>query len=290
MRIELEDILKYFPERKAVSHKGTYGKILNIAGSKFYTGAAILSSISALKTGAGYVTLACPEDICGIVAAYSPDITLFPTENTNGCISESNTKFILKKASDYDVCSIGSGLSQNPETQNFVISFLTQINKPCVTDADALNAVAAKKFTELPEKSVITPHPAELARLLNVTVGTIQSYRENYAVMAAEKYNCTVVLKGHETVVTDGEKIYVNKTGNSALAKAGTGDVLTGMIAGLAAQMKNTDIFYAASLGVYLHGLAADIAAKETTEYSLLASELINYIPAAIINNSLHSL
>ncbi|MCR5260724.1 MAG: NAD(P)H-hydrate dehydratase [Candidatus Gastranaerophilales bacterium] len=282
MRIELEEILQYFPKRIQNSHKGTYGKILNIAGSEFYAGAAILSSLSALKTGAGYVTLACPSQICSSVISYTPDITIFPLKNTNGCINTDSVNTVLNKLTEYDVFSIGSGLSQNAETQKFVTEFLSKADKPCVIDADALNAISAAHSVKLPEKSVITPHPRELSRLLDVSVETIQTDREKYAQTASEKYNCTVVLKGHETVVADGNRIYINKSGNSALAKAGSGDVLTGMISGIGAQMKNKDLFYAASLGVYLHGLAAETGSENTTEYGLLASEIIDYIPQAI--------
>ena len=282
MRFVINDLIKYFPKRIQDSHKGTYGKILNISGSKFYTGAAVLSSLSALKIGAGYVTLACPDVICGIVASYSPDITFLPVKNSDGCISGENLDFVLKKAEEYTAVSIGSGLSQNKETQNFITEFLKNVKKPCVIDADAINALSAEKSFILPEKAIITPHPKELSRLISVPVEEIQKDREKFAVETAKKLNCTVVLKGHNTVVTDGEKIYVNKSGNSALSKAGSGDVLTGMISGILAQKDCENIFEAASLGVYLHGFASDIAVKDTTEYGLLASELLNYIPKAV--------
>lgn len=282
MRIELEDILKYFPKRTPLSHKGTYGKILNIAGSKLYTGAAILSSVSALKVGAGYVTLACPDTICAIISSFSPDITLLPLNNTNGFISASNTEIVANSAEKYDVISIGSGLSQNEDTQKFVLEFFKNIKKPCIIDADALNAISSSEFLNLPQKSVITPHPMELSRMLKISVEKIQEQREYYAKLASNKYNSVVVLKGHETIVTDGKRTYTNKSGNSALAKAGSGDVLTGMIAGISAQTKGENLFECAALAVYLHGYASDIAVKETTEYGLLASELINYIPKAI--------
>ena len=124
MRFVINDLIKYFPKRVQDSHKGTYGKVLNISGSKFYTGAAVLSSLSALKIGAGYMTLACPENICNIIASYSPDITFLPLENTDNGISHKNLDFVLKKSEEYTVVSIGSGLSQNTETQKFIIDFL----------------------------------------------------------------------------------------------------------------------------------------------------------------------
>lgn len=282
MRIDLKELIRNFPKRKQDSHKGTYGKVLNIAGSRFYTGAAILSSLSALKVGAGYLTLACPDNISNIIASYSPDITYLPLKSTNGVVSADNFNFVIEKYKEYNILSIGSGLSQNEEVQKFVLNVLSNINTNSVIDADALNIMAYAKFTKIPDNSVITPHPMELSRLLEVPVSEIQSSREKYAVSAAKKYNCVVVLKGHNTIVTDGERTYINSSGNSALAKAGTGDVLVGTIAGIAAQMNCSDMFMASSIGVYLHGLAADIAVLETTEYGLLASELINYLPKAI--------
>lgn len=278
MRIELNDLK--IPKRRKDSHKGTYGKILNISGSKYYTGAAILSSLAALKSGAGYVTLACPEEIAPVISSFTPDITLFPLKSENGVISIEAISSLKNKSLDYNVISIGSGLSDTSCTQKFVIEFLKQTTKPVVIDADALNAIAAYNFTILPPKTIITPHPKELSRLLNTSTTEIQSNREKYAVIAAKKYNCIAVLKGMNTVVTDGENIYINTSGCSALAKAGTGDVLTGIISGLYAQSEN--LFSSAALGTYIHGLAADIAAEELSEYGLLASELINYIPKAI--------
>lgn len=280
MRINLAEILEHFPIRNENSHKGSYGKIINFAGSKYYTGAAFLSSISALKTGAGYVTLACPESIVPIISSYSPDITLFPLKSSNGCIDSSSTDIAIEKAEEYDVISLGSGLSMEEDSQRFVLNFLERITKPVIIDADGLNAIANNNFYKFPSQTIITPHPKELSRLLNISVAEIQSDRVNYAVKTAQKFSCIVVLKGMNTIVTDGNKVYINDSGNSALSKAGSGDVLTGIISGFAAQ--KCDLFTAASLGVYIHGFAADIAIEDTTEYGLLASELIAYIPKAI--------
>ena len=187
----------------------------------------------------------------------------------------------MKKAEDYDVISIGSGLSDNPDTKKLILDFLSKNDKPTVVDADALNAIAASGFTELNKNTIITPHPREMSRLLNVETSEILSNREKYVLEAAKKFKCIAILKGKDTLVTDGEDIYTNKTGSSALAKAGTGDVLTGMISGLLAQSKNS--LYSAAAGVYLHGLTADIAENLTTKYGLLASELIDCIPQSIM-------
>ena len=282
MRIELKDILKDFPKRQQDSHKGSFGKILNIAGSKFYAGAAILSSLAALKTGAGYVTLACPDTISASINAYSPDITIFPLKSADGIsISPENIEILTKKAEEFDVISIGSGLSQTDDVKNFVIHFLQNVKKPIIIDADGLNTISEQKEKKLPKNSIITPHPKELSRLLYLPVDEIQSDREKYAKLAAKNLKTIVVLKGHRTIVTDGEKTYINASGNSALAKAGSGDVLTGMIAGILAQNKN--LFSAAALGVYLHGKVGEAGSEEQSEYGLLASEIIKYIPKAIM-------
>lgn len=287
MRYELEQITKFFPKRIQNSHKGTFGRILNISGSQNYSGAAILSSLSALKSGAGYVTLACPDVIVKSIASYSPDITFIPLKSTAiGSISKENTNSIIHRIKDFDIISIGSGLTTNEETKSFVLELLKNIEKPIIIDADALNIIASENIKNVPKNSIMTPHPKELSRLLNVSVEEIQANREKFAIIGAEKYNTVMVLKGHETVVTDGKNIYINKTGNSALAKAGSGDVLTGITAGIAAQMKKNMpenfLFYVATNSVFLHGMAGELASKDLTEYSVLASEQIKYIPQAI--------
>ena len=287
MRYELEQITKFFPKRIQNSHKGTFGRILNISGSQNYSGAAILSSLSALKSGSGYVTLACPDVIVKSIASYSPDITFMPLKSTAiGSISKENTNGVIHRIKDFDIISIGSGLTTNEETKSFILELLKNIEKPIVIDADALNIIASENIKNVPKNSIMTPHPKELSRLLNVSVEEIQANREKFAIIGAKKYNTVMVLKGHETVVTDGKNIYINKTGNSALAKAGSGDVLTGITAGIAAQMKKNMpenfLFYVATNSVFLHGMAGELASKDLTEYSVLASEQIKYIPQAI--------
>lgn len=279
--IALKDVLKQFPKRPQDSHKGTFGHILNISGSKSYTGAAILSSLSALKIGAGYVTLATVEDCANIVHSYTPDVPIIELKQTsNGTISSENTISVINQSRNYDVISIGSGLGQDEETTRFVADFVAQNQKPIVIDADGLNSISNSEIDKIGGKSIITPHPKELSRLTKVPVEIIQSDREYYAIETAKSLDTIVVLKGHNTIVTDGKQIYINKSGCSALAKAGSGDVLTGMITGLLAQTNNP--FNSAILGVYLHGLAGDIAAESLTEYGVLASDLLNFIPSAI--------
>ena len=268
------------PKRPEDSNKSTFGKVLNIAGSKNYIGSAFLSSISALKIGAGYVTLACPSQIVPIIAAKAPELT-FCHLNTNsiGSISENN---VIKKLKDYDVISIGCGITDCEDTKQFVFSIFNNLSliQKVVIDADGINILSNHKGEVSLKNTIITPHPGELSRLLNVSVEEINQNREKYARITSQTYECITVLKGHETIITDGQKIFINKSGSSALAKAGTGDVLTGIIAGLLAQrLAPLD---AAIIGVYLHGLAGDIAVHDLTKYSVLASDIINYLPFAI--------
>lgn len=267
------------PKRIQNSHKLTFGKVLNIAGSANYKGAAFLSSVSALRSGAGYVTLASVKDVINSVSHLTPDLVyLTLNENKNGNISDDN---VIKDLSSYNVISIGCGISTDDSVKSFLIGLLSQISlkQMLVIDADGINLISSLKCTIPSKNTIITPHPKELSRLLNVSTEEINLNREKYARITSQTYDCITVLKGNGTIVTNGEKIYINKTGNSALAKAGTGDVLTGTIAGLLAQ--GTNVFNAAILGVYLHGLAGDIASSYLTQYGVLASDVINYLPQA---------
>lgn len=263
------------PKREQFSNKGTFGKILNIAGSEYYTGAAYLSSISALKTGCGYVALSSSPKVINTVSLRTSDIIFIPIAD------------VKKHISKYDVISIGCGLSTDLSVSILYKSLLESVSEleiPIIIDADGLNLLSKmKNEISLPKNLIITPHPKEASRLLKAEVEDIIEKPIQYAKMLSEKYNSTTVLKMHSTVVCSPElDIYVNETGNSALAKAGTGDVLTGMIAGLCAQKMN--IFDAAKLGVYLHGKAGEIASGMLSEYSVLASDLLKYIPLAIID------
>lgn len=277
--INKKNIIDLFPKREQISNKATFGRVLNIAGCKNYIGAAYLSSISPLKTGCGFVSLACVESIVPIIASMLPEITFIPLKEEEGCISSDN---LIEDMSAYNVVSIGCGLNTKEKTKEFFFKLITQINDnhKVVIDADGLNILSEYEGEISLKNTVITPHPKELSRLLNVSLDEILENREKYARIAAQKYDCITVLKGHNTIITDGETIYINTTGNSALAKAGSGDVLTGMISALLAQ-KLTPL-NAAIVGVYLHGLAGEIASYDLTEYSVLASDVVDYIPFAI--------
>lgn len=285
--LTLEFVQKLLPKREEESNKGSFGNVLNVAGSVNYRGAACLSSLAALRVGAGYVSLACPEVVANSVASYTPNIVIIPLQASEGAIIDGEYKHIFELTYMYKVLSVGSGLfrlfSTNESVKYFfknLIGTLVDSDLSLVIDADGLNTIAELQYIPLPKQTILTPHPKEMSRLLKVSVEDIEEDRVKYAEKAAKKFSATVVLKGHHTVITDGELTFINSTGNSALAKAGSGDVLTGMIAGFCAQgLSTTD---AACLGVYLHGKAGDLAKENLTAYGMFASDLLTYIPQAI--------
>lgn len=260
------------PRRDENSHKSSYGRVLNIAGSKYYPGAAYLSSISVLKSGCGFVALASEQGVLKSTSCLAPEIVLMPLWR------------IRREMPNYDVVSIGCGLSTSLKAKTLfrvAISRAQKLDKPTIIDADGLNILASTKNIKLPKKLIITPHPKEAARLLGVHANEILLNPEFWAKKLSEKYSCTTVLKLHKTIVCSSNmRVYVNNTGNSALSKAGSGDVLCGIISSLTAQ--GMDLFSACKLGVHLHGLTGEIASKELTEYSVTSTELLKYIHLAI--------
>lgn len=237
------------------------------------TGAAILSSLAALRCGAGYIEVASDEEVLRAVSFHIPEAVLAKIDK----ISD-----ILKTAT---VLLIGCGLSTEKNSADLFFNTISlSKNIPTVIDADGLNILAKESLynrVKLPKNVVLTPHPKEAARLLNCELNEILNDTLSAAKKISTMYKCITVLKTHKTIVTDGnDKLYINTTGNSALAKAGSGDVLAGMIAGLMAQKMN--LFDAAVLGVYLHGLAGDLAKNDLSAYGVLATDTIRYIPLAI--------
>lgn len=262
------------PRRYDNSNKATYGRVLNFAGSDYMPGAAYLSSVAALKVGCGYCFLCSTGRVIDAVAAQTQNVVFAPLYKRNDYIANA------------DVVEIGCGLSQSEDAVCIFKSVLSTLNPetPLIIDADGLNILAKNSDMFLDrdfQNVILTPHPKEAARLLGVEVEEILSDLPTYAKAISAGFNAITVLKSHKTYVStpDGQ-LYENTTGNNALAKAGSGDVLTGMIAGLVAQ--NMNLFHAACLGVYLHGLAGDLAGDDLTEYSVMASDVINYIPKAI--------
>lgn len=278
-----EIILNLLPKRVQNSHKGTYGHVLNIAGSTQFTGAAYLSSIASLRVGAGYTMLASCSDVISTISSMCPDITFLDLGQSNyGTIPKDSLKYISAIA-NYDVVSIGCGLNLIGGVKDFILNFIKKNCKsytPIIIDADAINTLSETNNFSFPLNSAITPHPLELSRLLGVDVQEIQQNRAKWAWEASREFDCIVLLKGHESVIAiPNGKIFINHTGNSALAKAGSGDVLTGMIAGFCAQ--GLSLESAVCTAVYMHGLTSEIASKVMSEYCVLASDLVKYIPYA---------
>ena len=283
--ITAQSVKALMPQRPQQSNKGTFGKVLNIAGSIEYQGAAYLSSVAPLKTGAGLVTLATIAPLINNLAGNCPWVTFYPLRDYyKKCIASDAFGDVLNIIENYNVLSVGPGLSDTAATNAFVddlIKYLNKNNKKTVIDADAINVLSKSELSSFPSDSVITPHPVELSRLINTPVKDIQNDRIKYAKLTAEKFGCCVVLKGNQTVVcTKDLEVFVNTSGNSALAKAGSGDVLTGIISGLMAQ--GVSVENAAKLGVYLHGLCGELASQDLSLYSVLATDQIDYIPQAI--------
>lgn len=284
VKIDRYYVSKLFPKRSENSNKGTFGTVLNFAGSIYYPGAAFLSSLAALRAGCGLVRLATESSVIPIIASQTPDVTYIDLgSNEFGTIPKDAHK-IVKEIKSPSAIAIGCGLSALNPIKEFVPKLLKnylESSVPVVIDADAINVLSAIENPPLPLNSVITPHPLELSRLIKVDVEQIQADRLKWANYASSKLDCIVILKGHNTIISiPNGNTFVNTTGSSALSHGGTGDILCGMIAGFAAQgMKLED---ASILAVYLHGKAGEIAGKKLSEYSVLASDVLKFIPFAI--------
>lgn len=281
---EIKDILKISP-RKFDTHKGDYGRVLVLAGSIGMTGAACLCSTAALRAGAGIVTLGIPESLNGIVASKLTCVMTRPLPDTQvKTLSELGRQDILDLSQRFDVVAIGPGLSQYPETKRLVLWLLQALDRPIVLDADGINALAdnPKILEQIKRHSILTPHPGEMARLIGISTEEVQSRRLEISRMFVKgRRNVTLVLKGYRTIVMDEEQFYLNETGNPGMATAGVGDVLTGIIAALLGQRYTP--FRAAQLGVYLHGLAGDLAAQEMGQISLIATDILDSLPKAFL-------
>ena len=273
------------PPRRRDAHKGDFGRVLVVAGSVGMTGAAILCCRAALRCGCGLVKLITPASLNHIFEIALPEVLTRTAPDTNGILKYEALKIVLEEASHHQALALGPGLSNNASIRRLVRDILRKTDIPVVLDADGINAVAQQPQVLLDHRGpvVVTPHPGEMARLVSKTTEQVQNDRETVAVTFARAFGCVVALKGYQTVVTDGRGVYTNTTGNSGMATAASGDVLTGVIASLIAQgMTALD---AAIAGVYLHGLAGDIAAEELTEYSLIASDILDSLPDAIAHH-----
>jgi len=262
------------------SHKGDFGRVLIVAGSRGMSGAAVLAATTALRGGAGLVRVAVPADVLAIVAAGNPCYMTAPLpHDEQGRLAAQAEAEVLRLAAASDVVAAGPGLGHTAAVAAVVRALLAGHAGPLVLDADALNVLAGQteSLRGRPVSPVLTPHPGEFARLLGRQVSADPAERQDVAVRFAAEHGVVLVLKGHGTVVTDGRRVYVNTTGNPGMATGGSGDVLTGLIAALLGQQ--LEPFAAAQLGVHLHGLAGDLARDDLGEASLIATDLIAYLP-----------
>ena len=282
----IETIPKLKP-RAVDGHKGDYGKVCIIAGSVGMSGAAALAGRAALRAGAGLVRVATPKSVLPIVAAIEPSFTTIALpEDGAGRISAKAIHAVLEAAGENDAVAFGPGIGISGALRSILERLLDQQNLRLVIDADGLNNLASLNNwpARLKAKLILTPHPGEMKRLWSGLLRKeLPADRQEQALKLAQRTNTVVVLKGAGTVVTDGEKVYINKTGNPGMATAGSGDVLTGVITALLGQ--GLSDFDAAVLGVYIHGLAGDIAAEKMGQVSMMTTDIIDSLPDAFLKN-----
>jgi hydroxyethylthiazole kinase-like uncharacterized protein yjeF len=282
--ITARDVAPLIGPRPAESNKGNYGHVLVVGGSLGKAGAAAMAGMAALRAGAGLSTVATPKSVLGTVAGFHPELMTEPlSETDSGAISASAQRRIEELAKGKSVLAIGPGISRDPQTAELVRTLVAKLQLPMVVDADGLNAFEGRT-DELNGKGrtlVITPHPGEMARLAACSIADVQKDRLGAARKFAREHELIVVLKGHRTLVVrpDGEA-WVNTTGNPGMATGGTGDILTGMVAGMIAQ-HSAQTFMAAFAAVYLHGLSGDVMRESLGEHSLVATDVLQGLSEA---------
>jgi ADP-dependent NAD(P)H-hydrate dehydratase len=272
------------PRRPPDGHKGTFGRVLLIGGSVGMAGSVALAARAALRSGSGLVTAAVPHVIQPVVAGFDPCVmTLALPCRPDGQLQSQSLVEIARLIEGYDAIGIGPGLGQTDAAATLVRSVLARTKCPVVMDADALNLAATHRMLEDSKRTdfslTLTPHPGEFSRLTELSTDAIAATREASSVEFARRYGVTLVLKGAGTVVTDGERLYVNSTGNAGMGTGGSGDVLTGVITSLAGQkMSSVD---AAALGVHVHGVAGDCTAASKSERAMTAADIVEHLGAA---------
>lgn len=276
-------IKSLMPKRKTDANKYSVGSLLCVCGSYGYAGAAALCAKAALRSGAGLVRCAVPKSIYPIVSALVPEaVFLVLDETEDGVISSKEAGQIIAAAKKSRAVVFGCGSRLCPDTVSIALSLCMENKTPMVLDADGINAVA-NHINVLKDRScsvVLTPHEGEMSRLTAVNSADIRADREGFAKAFASDYGCTLLLKGKDSLIATPDELFMNPTGNAGMAVAGSGDVLSGMIGAFLAQ--GLSVSDATALGAYLHGLAGDLAKEDLTEFSLLPSDIIEYIPDAI--------
>lgn len=270
-----EKVLDYLPDRSEDAHKGNFGKILLLCGSRGYTGAAALAAMGALRTGAGLVYLAVPESIYEIEAIKVNEAIVQPLSDENGMYAKESEDVVLAMLNGKDAVLIGPGIGQSEGTNSVVKCVLENYRGPVVLDADGINVMRTHKniLRERTSPTILTPHEGEFCRFTGASIHD----RATAAVELASDLSCIVLLKGHNTLITDGVQIYCNQTGNPGMATGGSGDVLAGIIVSLLGQ--KLPPLQAAACGAWLHGAAGDICAKEIGQYGMLPSDMLNVLP-----------
>ena len=275
--IELQhsDVLRLVPDRDPNGHKGDFGKILLLCGSRGFTGAAALAAMGALRCGAGLVYLGVPESIYAIEAVKLTEPVVFPLAEENGILSRAAVKQIYSRLRDIDAVLMGPGMGWNAGTFSVVTTVLREFNGPVVLDADGINVLSGHIdiLRGRTSPTILTPHEGEFRRL----GGVIQEDRTSSAVQFAKETNTILLLKGHRTIITDGETCYRNTTGNPGMAVGGSGDVLAGMITALLGQ--GISPLEAAACGAWLHGAAGDICDSEIGQYGMLPTDMLQVLP-----------
>lgn len=273
------EMASLLPKRPPNSHKGDFGKILVIAGSCGMTGAATLCCQGAMAMGGGLVYLAIPESLCDVMASKLTEVIIKPLPETKkGTLSSSAYNGIVDVAKKCDVCIIGPGISRHRETKKLINTLINRLSLPIILDADGILAISPDNIKG--KNILLTPHPKELADFFKIDVSEIERDRPGIVRKIMKEYKTSILLKGYRTIIGYDEQIYINPSGNSGMATGGSGDVLAGICGALVGQGLN--LGNAATLGAFLHGLSGDIAKEKKTEYSLIAGDLIDFLPYAI--------
>ena len=272
--LDHEKVLALLPDRDPEGHKGTFGKILLLCGSRGYTGAAYFAAMGALRCGAGLVYLGVPESIYGIEAVKLNEPVVYPLPDENGVYHPSAGIDIRSRLEDMDAVLVGCGMGQGCGPFTVLKTVLQEATCPVVLDADGINLLKGHMDLLRGRRypTVLTPHPGEFKR-----IGVLDEDRTASAVALAKESGAVVLLKGHRTVITDGSAVYQNPTGNPGMATGGSGDVLAGMITALLGQ--GIGPLESAACGAWLHGAAGDICARELGQYSMLPSDILDVLP-----------
>ena len=273
--LDHKTVLSLLPDRDPWAHKGCFGKILLLCGSRGFTGAAALAARAALRTGAGLVFLGVPESIYEIEAVKLDEPIVFPLREEDGKLCAAAIPQILGRLPQMDAVLIGPGLGQSDGVFAVVKAVLEHFSGPVVVDADGINVLSTHRdlLRERVSPTIVTPHDVEFARL----GGIITEDRASSAAAAARDLGAIVLLKGHRTVISDGAECYCNRTGNPGMAVGGSGDVLSGIIVSLLGQGLSPIV--AAACGAWLHGAAGDLCAKDLGQYGMLPSDMVEALP-----------